>query len=269
MRIIKDAKLTRDPVVIAMHKFDELVETQDLSRQDSVVDSEAGEMTTSRNDGTALTPSTESEYEQAAAEAEQVLQAARKDAETLLTAAAAEMTTRRNAAEKEAEALKRQAVLDGIQQGLAEAKMQMTEQMKQSAEQCNAMIEAASQEAKQTVLGAERQIVELVLAIVRKIISDAMDDRSDLILGVVKEALERVKDQDRINVHVSLDDYEQILQSRNVLQGIVGLEKTVTVTADTVLSRGGCLIETSFGTVEAGIDSQLESIRKALQEMLP
>ena len=268
MRIIKDAKLTRDPVVIAMHKFDELSEPQDLSRQDSVVDSEAGAMTTSRNDGTALTPSTESEYEQAA-DAEQVLQAARKDAETLLTAAAAEMTTRRNAAEKEAEALKRQAVLDGIQQGLAEAKMQMTEQMKQSAEQCNAMIEAASQEAKQTVLGAERQIVELVLAIVRKIISDAMDDRSDLILGVVKEALERVKDQDRINVHVSLDDYEQILQSRNVLQGIVGLEKTVTVTADTVLSRGGCLIETSFGTVEAGIDSQLESIRKALQEMLP
>jgi flagellar assembly protein FliH len=269
MRIIKDAKITRDPVVIAMHKFDELVDPQDLSQQDSVVDSEAAAMTSMRNDETALKPSTESDYEQAAAEAEQVLQAARMDAEALLTAATAEVTRTKNAAETEAEELKRQAVLDGIQQGLAEAKLQMTEQMKQSAEQCNAIIEAASREAKQMVLGAERQIVELVLAIVRKIISDAMDDRPDIILGVVKEALERVKDQDRINVHVSLDDYEQILQSRNVLQGIVGLEKTVTVTADTVLSRGGCLIETSFGTVEAGIDSQLESIRKALQEMLP
>ena len=73
MRIIKDAKLTRDPVVIAMHKFDELVEPQDLSRQDSAVTSEAGAMVMLKNDGTTLTPS-ESEYEQAA---EAVLELAR------------------------------------------------------------------------------------------------------------------------------------------------------------------------------------------------
>jgi flagellar assembly protein FliH len=269
MRIIKDAKITREPVVIAMHQFDELVDAQELSRQEIDCDLEPVTMKSPMNGELDMKPSIPSAHEQAAAAAEKILQAARKNADDLLASAAQEVERLKNSAQTEAESLKQQALLDGIQQGLAEAKLQMAEQVKQAAEHCNAIIEAANRETQQMVLGADNQIIELVLAIARKIIMDEMEERPDVILGVVREALERVKDQDRINIHVSLDDYEQILQARNVLQGIVGLEKVVTVTADTVLSRGGCLIETSFGTVEAGLDSQLESIRKALKEMLP
>ena len=60
-----------------------------------------------------------------------------------------------------------------------------------------------------------------------------------------------------------------MLQSRQLLQTVVGAEGSVTLMADAVLGKGGCLIETSFGTVEAGIDTQLESIRRVLQGMLP
>ena len=105
----------------------------------------------------------------------------------------------------------------------------------------------------------------MVLAITRKIIYDELEERPEVILGIVRAALERVRDQNHINIHVSLDDYESILQARNELQSIVGSEQTLTVTADTVLTRGGCMIETSFGTVEAGVDTQLDSIRRALQ----
>ena len=269
MRIIKDAKITREPVVIVMHQFDDLVDAQDILRHETDCDLEPVTMKSPMNDERDMKPAISSANEQAAEAAEKILQAARKNADDLLAVAAQEADRLKNSAQTEAESLKQQALLDGIQQGLAEAKLQMAEQVKQAADQCNAIIEAANREAQQMVLGADRQIVELVLAIARKIIMDEMEERTDVILGVVREALERVKDQDRINVHVSLDDYEQILQARNVLQGIVGLEKIVTVTADAVLSRGGCLIETSFGTVEAGLDSQLESIRKALKEMLP
>ena len=90
-----------------------------------------------------------------------------------------------------------------------------------------------------------------------------------MVLELVRGALERVRDQNQIIIHVSPDDYEFILQSRRQLQAVVGAEQTLTLTADAVLTKGGCLIETSFGTVEAGIDTQLESIRRVLQGMLP
>ena len=168
-----------------------------------------------------------------------------------------------------AEAAKKQGHAIGLQQGLDEAKRQMADQLKQTADICNAMVAAAEQESSRVLLEAEPKIIELVLAISRKIICDEVEERPAVVLGLVRGALERVRDQNQIIIHVSPEDYEFILQSRQLLQTVVGAERSLTLTADSVLGKGGCLIETSFGTVEAGIDTQLESIRRVLQGMLP
>ena len=268
MRIIKDAKVSHDPVVIAMHKFEEL-EVPVVPQQDIVDEPELEiQQVTAVTEPVSVAPKPSAE-EKATAAAENILRNAQAEADQLLADAMKETARMKSIAAEEAETLKRQAIAEGSQQGLAEANRQMLDQLQQTAEHCNELLATATQEAKQIVLAAERQIIELVMTITRKIISDELEERPEIILGVVREALGRVRDQDHLNIHVSLDDYERILQSRNELQSIVGSEKSFTITADTVLERGGCLIETSFGTVEAGIDTQLESIRKAFQEMLP
>ena len=268
MRIIKDAKVSQDPVVIAMHKFEEL-EVPVVPLQDIEVAAELEtQQATAVTEPISVTPKPSAE-EKAMAAADTILQNAQARADQLFADAMKEIARLKSIAAEEAETLKKQAIVDGSQQGLAEGNRQMLDQLQQTAERCNELLATATQEAKQIVLAAERQIIELVMTITRKIISDELEERPEIILGVVREALGRVRDQDHLNIHVSLDDYERILQSRNELQSIVGSEKSFAVTADTVLERGGCLIETSFGTVEAGIDTQLESIRKALQEMLP
>lgn len=264
MRIIKDAKISRDPVVIAMHKFERL----DLP--DPFSDDLTSEITDESNEISDIPGSFESSLystKNIATSAEKILQDAKMQSERLLTATSQEIARMKILAAEEGERLKVEAMEEGKQQGLAEAQHQIADQLQQAAESCNTIMEAALLEARQTVLGAENQIVELVLAISRKIIYDELDDRPEVILGIVRAALERVRDQNHINIHVSLDDYERILQARNELQSIVGAEQILIITADTVLVRGGCMIETSFGTVEAGVDTQLESIRRALQEI--
>ncbi len=255
VRIIKDAKISRDPVVIAMHKFSELNATELLT--DDIADE-----VEDQSKGAVVTPVINNK-------AEQLIQEAKIESENLLTAAEKEIARMKAQALEEATELKLQAIEEGKNQGLEEARRQIEEKLKQTTEGCNSMMSAALQEARQVVLEADRQIIELVLVISRKIISDAMEDRPELIVGIVKSALGRVRDQSQINIHVNLDDYERILQSRRELQVIVGAERALAITADSMLGQGGCLIETSFGTVEAGIDTQFESIRKALQEMLP
>lgn len=268
MRIIKDAKISRDPVIIAMHEFEEL-DVSTLLRDESI-----NETADELGDPMGVQISEVDSFNGLNAQPElsppeKAMQEAKVRSEMMLTAAVQEISKMKAQAAEEAESLKAQAIEKGKRQGLEEARRQLAEQQKQATERSNAMVTAALQEARQIVLGAEQQIIELVLAVSRKVIYDEMDGRPDIILGIVRRALERVKDQNQINIHVSLDDYERILQARNVLQGIVGAEQTLTVTADTVLGQGGCVIETSFGTVEAGVDSQLESIRKALQDIMP
>ncbi len=265
MRIIKDAKMSRDPVVIAMHQFEKLDAPECFPEETINVEStdELAAILENSADfkGAHYPPISKN----AAVSVENILQEARTHAEKLLADASKEVERMKVLAAEEAEEVKFRAVEDGKLQGVAEAKNQMLEQLQNTTKRCNALLEAATAEARQIVLGADTQIVELVLAITRKIIYDELEERPEVILGIVRAALERVRDQNHINIHVSLDDYESILQARNELQSIVGSEQTLMVTADTVLTRGGCMIETSFGTVEAGVDTQLDSIRRALQ----
>ena len=273
-RIIKYAKISSEPVVIAMQEFREL----DVSGLDSADGpDDLGEVGQDVADGVF-----ESEPAEIAVPMDEaILQAAREEAQaildsaqTILDSAQAEAVRVRDQAAEEGrkqghEAGLNQGKSDGLKQGLDEAKNQMATELRQAADQANAIITAAGEEAGQILAEAEPKIIELVLAISRKIIYDEAAERPDVVLNLVRSALKRVKDQDKINIHVSPDDYEQVLTSRRDLQGLVGAEKSLAITADPVMGRGGCLIETSFGTVEASIDAQFESIRRVLQELLP
>ena len=268
IRIIKDAKISCDPVVIAMHQFEK------LDAMELLTDNSGCESANGSNAGHNLPEPTDKVLhltikKNAEILADKILQDAKTQSEKMFANASQEIARMKAVAANETENLKAQAVTVGKNQGLTEAQCQMTEQLKQTTERCNSAMNAAIQEANRIVQEAEPQIIELVLAISRKIIYDEMDEKPDIILRVVQSALERVRDQNHVNIHVGLEDYERILSNRNELQSILGSEQSLTVTADPVLGRGGCLIETSFGTVEAGVDTQLEAIRKALQEMQP
>ena len=270
-RIIKDAKISASPIVIAMHEFTDL----------TVPAAEAQETVAELGDSNAETEAAQASIPVKPRIDEEMIRVANKQAEELLARARQEIDEMKSHASievtQEAERIKATAAAEGskqghaagLQQGLTEAKTQMAEQLRQTAELCNAMIAAAEQDARRILSEAEPKIIEMVLAISRKIIYDELEERPAVVLELVRGALERVRDQNQLVIHVSPEDYEFILQSRHQLQAVVGAERTLTLTADTVLGKGGCLIETSFGTVEAGIDTQLESIRRVLQGMLP
>ena len=270
-RIIKDAKISSNPVVIAMHEFDDfdaaVVEQGDESlggdEHDQVLDSETTSQETALRVDEELVIAGKKQVAEMLQQAnlmidemkQQAIREAAVEADRLKTKAAEEGTAEGHAT--------------GLRQGLDAAKQQMAAQLQQTCDQCNAMVATAEQEARQILQEAEPKIIELVMAISRKVITDEVETRPTVVLELVRGALARVRDQNQIIIHVSPDDYEFIMQSRRTLQAVVGAEQTLTVTADAVLGRGGCLIETSFGTVEAGIDTQLDSIHRVLQGMLP
>ena len=270
-RIIKDAKISSNPVVIAMHEFDDfdaaVVEQGDESlggdEHDQVLDSETTSQETALRVDEELVIAGKKQVAEMLQQAnlmidemkQQAIREAAVEADRLKTKAAEEGTAEGHAT--------------GLRQGLDAAKQQMAAQLQQTCDQCNAMVATAEQEARQILQEAEPKIIELVMAISRKVITDEVETRPTVVLELVRGALARVRDQNQIIIHVSPDDYEFIMQSRRTLQAVVGAEQTLTVTADAVLGKGGCLIETSFGTVEAGIDTQLDSIHRVLQGMLP
>ena len=270
-RIIKYAKLSSEPVIIVMRDFVALeeahlphVEGGDEASPDS---ENGGEETEESLQEAVVQPKPDEQLlEEARCAAAEMLEAARKEAADIKTRATQEAARLKEQAAAEG---KSQGHETGFRQGMDEARQKMADQLAQTSASCNASLAAIEKENQRYLLEAEPKIIELVLSISRKVIADEMEERPVVVLNLVKNALEKVREQNHIIIHVSLDDYDFILQHRKDLQTMVGAEKNLSVTADPVLNKGGCMIETSFGTVEAGVDTQLEAVRRVLEELLP
>jgi hypothetical protein len=110
---------------------------------------------------------------------------------------------------------------------------------------------------------AEKEIVQLALAISKKIMDREASVHPEIILGVVRKALQKSKETKpiRIRIHpLDLEMLQKAEQNTACLKTDFGGIKFIT---DELLVRGDCLIETPKESVDAGIRGQLAFIEKA------
>jgi flagellar assembly protein FliH len=121
-------------------------------------------------------------------------------------------------------------------------------------------LEELTQVRSQMILQTERQMVQLALAIARRVVQREVSLDADLLIAMARVALERLGETARVKVRLHPDDYEAAGAER--VAQLAG--SNVMVLADAHLSRGGCRIESDLGILDAGVDAQLQEIARAL-----
>lgn len=109
----------------------------------------------------------------------------------------------------------------------------------------------------------EAEVVRLALAIASRILHREVMLDPLLLRGAVRVALERLKENSGISLQVPKNQEEDW---KSLLEGVAGRE--VTVIADPNLQAGECLLETSVGRVDLGIQAQLEEIERGFFDLL-
>lgn len=122
---------------------------------------------------------------------------------------------------------------------------------------------------EQIVKESEKQIVEMILMIARKVIKDEVVERKEVVLNNIREALEKIKDRDRIDIRVNFSDLELTTAHKDeIIQMMESLRK-VNIYEDSRVDRGGVIIETDVGAVDARISTQLKEIEEAIRDAKP
>jgi flagellar assembly protein FliH len=148
-----------------------------------------------------------------------------------------------------------------------------------AAKEQQGIIEAANKKAESTIAlaetekencvqQAEKQIIELVMAIADKILPQHFIDAPQLILPMVRSALNKVKDQNNIVIRVSPPNYEFVLMGKNEFQSMLDGQGTLKISSDPALGDSDCIIESANGNVDARLATQLEIVKKSIQEVL-
>jgi flagellar assembly protein FliH len=106
---------------------------------------------------------------------------------------------------------------------------------------------------------AERELVRLALAMAERILRRQIDADRELLLVMARVAVERLGENAVATIRLNPTDYEAAVARRAPDPG-----KAVEVVADANVPRGGCLVRSAFGTIDASIDSQIRELSRAL-----
>ena len=112
----------------------------------------------------------------------------------------------------------------------------------------------------------EREIIDLIFAVAEKIVHYEVRSKESVIRNAIFEALEAAVEKSKVVFNVNPDDYDYVEKLRpELFKQNKGL-KSIVVTSDPAVSRGGCYLETPYGNIDATIESKLEKIYQCLQE---
>ena len=111
---------------------------------------------------------------------------------------------------------------------------------------------------------AEEDLVRLAVAIARRILHREVTVDVDAITGLIKAAFQRL---DQREIHQVRTDPESLRTLQEVVRQL-GAPAAVKLIADPSLRRGSVIIETTRGTLDASIDSQLQEIQRGFIDVV-
>jgi len=174
-------------------------------------------------------------------------------------------------AHQEVEAIKKRAREEGWQRGFEEGREAGKKEVQKIFEEKIVLWEkwlSAIRESRREVLeNLDEPILEFSFALARKIIGREIE-REPFIEALVKRALQKLSNRERVVVRVHRNDYMRIREIKEeLLRKIDGLGY-LEVQEDPRVEEGGCIVETVFGNIDARIETQLANLREELLKVL-
>ncbi len=109
----------------------------------------------------------------------------------------------------------------------------------------------------------ERIVVDLALAIAEKVVRKEIV-QSRAISDVLQESLRRVMGANRIIIKINPEDLDELNSESDQLFKDDSFAK-IKFEPDRKIERGGCLVETEIGNVDARVSSQFSEVKKSLE----
>jgi len=158
---------------------------------------------------------------------------------------------------------------DGFEQGHQEGYEKGAAEVDRLIERMHKILEAVMQRREEILQDTESQIVELVILMARKVIKILSENQKNVIMANTVAALRKVKTRGNVTLRVNIEDVklttahaDEFIQHVENVQGI-------TVQEDSSVEKGGCIVETDFGAIDARISSQLTELENKILEVSP
>ncbi len=167
------------------------------------------------------------------------------------------------------DAAEREASKRGREEGREEGFREGRAEVQRLVDRLHVVLERAMTKRGEILDEAEAQVVELVLLISKKVVKVISENQKSVVVQNIAQALRKLKTKSDVIIRVNLADLELATEHIKDFVQLTENAKKVQVIEDTTIDRGGCVIETDFGEIDARIASQLRELEEKILEVAP
>jgi flagellar assembly protein FliH len=173
-----------------------------------------------------------------------------------------------NGALAEAERIREVARAEGYETGKRAAAVEATERFESAfAAIGEALLQAREMRAR-TADDVERHAVELGLQVAEKALAGALDAQPERVVDVVRGALRCLVERERVVILVNPADLEAVREAVGDLVRSLGGIEHCEVQEERRVNRGGAVVRSAAGEIDAKVTTKLERAREILEAEL-
>jgi flagellar assembly protein FliH len=110
----------------------------------------------------------------------------------------------------------------------------------------------------------QRELLELALGVARKVVQRELAEHPEHWMEMIREAVRRTIDRETIRIRVGTILHHVLVEQLPRLRALLEDVRELDLVEDPTLGEAGCVIESRYGDLDLGIDSQMSAIRSAL-----
>ncbi len=191
-------------------------------------------------------------------QAEHIIENAKSDAQNII-----------NDAQEEANKYKSEAHKKGFEEGREEGYMEGKSEVDRLIDRLTIVLSTAIRKRNEIIEEAEAQVIDLVVTIARKVVKSITETQKRVVYDNIVSALQKLKGRAEVTIRVNTEDLMMTTKhKKEFIEMIEGIEQ-VRILEDNSVDKGGCIISTDFGSIDARISTQLSEIESKIKELSP
>ncbi|OBZ16879.1 FliH/SctL family protein [Bacillus sp. FJAT-26390] len=152
----------------------------------------------------------------------------------------------------------------GYAEGAANSEAELRQTWEQKLAEASDVLKTAFQMREQIIQEAEPFLVELSCAIAEKIIGQQLTLAPEMAIELIRKSLSRRREQGVITLCVAPGQLAFVQAAREELHFAIDSQAELQILPDSTVKDNGCVIRSSFGSIDARIDTQLAEIKREL-----
>lgn len=174
-----------------------------------------------------------------------------------------EMQTKKQVHEKEYQETKEKAHNEGYQSGYNNGKSEVDRLISR----LHTIIEGSIDKRDTIIEDAEIQVIRIILLITRKVVKSISEEQKGVVVDNIRSAMDKIKGKTEVIIRVNTEDLELTTEHKEELMQRFEELRHVTILEDTRVDKGGCIVETDFGSVDARIATQLQEVEEKIRNL--